>query len=540
MKRKTFEQKREEMKRLTETMNQSIESYFETPEQMAEHLAFMMQFYQYSLRNTALIQNQFRGARAVGSYKFWQEKGFQVQKGEKAIQILVPNKTQPKFKDANGKWKSIKKSTEQEKELIKKGDLEKKKSELYFAKGSVFDVSQTGAKASDLPDIFPNRWLEGDVANYKDMFEAMKKVGDNLNVTIGEPLEELGSAKGVFYQGVSGRNNHIGLNPRNGELQNVKTLIHELAHAKLHRTPEKHFGLSSEQKEFQAEMTAYAVASYFSIDTSDYSLGYLANWTQGKELNDKAKLLEEVREAAVEFIEIMEPELMKEQEKNMENGKDEFLQAIQDRKDTTELIELIELIEVNKEAMGYMIDNMGEEHTKGLYYLLDGDVVVGVDNSANDAWTEEFDHIVKCKAWLKRYELDIGKPQIYIESSEAPELESDSMMDFAIGNAIMEKLEEKYQDDSRYYKTRYYIVFPETDNSEMKVVSMDRLDIGDGEFLNAYHQVRKEGNLTEEQQIMLDHAFHNFLFENEKKDMNEWLRGKTEKRKLQKIDMEMM
>src|SRR5699024_11949347 len=85
LKRKSFEQKREEVKRLTGTMDQSIESYFETPEQMAEHLAFMMQFYQYSLRNTALIQSQFKGAKAVGSYKFWQDKGFQVQKGEKAI-----------------------------------------------------------------------------------------------------------------------------------------------------------------------------------------------------------------------------------------------------------------------------------------------------------------------------------------------------------------------------------------------------------------------------------------------------------------------
>ncbi|WP_206207690.1 hypothetical protein [Virgibacillus indicus] len=71
MKRKTFDQKREEVKRLTETMNQSIGSYFKTP----EHLAFMMQFYQYSLRNTALIQNQFKGAQAVGSYKFWQQTG---------------------------------------------------------------------------------------------------------------------------------------------------------------------------------------------------------------------------------------------------------------------------------------------------------------------------------------------------------------------------------------------------------------------------------------------------------------------------------
>src|SRR5699024_9836314 len=122
-------------------------------------------------------------------------------------------------------------------------------------------------------------------------------------------------------------------------------LLHELAHAKLHSSPEKCMNLTSEEKEFQAEMAAYAVASYFDIDTSDYSLGYLAKWTQGKELQDKAKLLEEVRAASVEFIEIMEPELMKEQVKTLENGKDLFLQAIQDRKDTSELGE------VNREAM---------------------------------------------------------------------------------------------------------------------------------------------------------------------------------------------
>lgn len=533
MKRKTFEEKREEVKQLTETMNQSIESYFETPEQMAEHLAFMMQFYQYSLRNTALIQNQFRGAQAVGSYKFWQEKGFQVQKGEKAIQILVPNKTQPKFKDANGKWKSIKKAAEQEKELINRGELEKKASGLYFGRGSVFDVAQTDAKASDLPDIFPNRWLEGDVANYQDMLEAMKKVGNKLDVTIGEPLEELGSAKGVFYQGIGDRNNHIGLNPRNGELQNVKTLIHELAHAKLHGTPEKHFNLSSEEKEFQAEMTAYAVASNFGIDTSDYSLGYLANWTQGKELKDKAKLLEEVRETAVEFIEIMEPEFMKEQSKSIDKEK-VFLQAIQGRMDISELTE------VNKEAMDYVIDNMEEEHTKGLYYGVDGNVVVGMDNSKNEALTEEFDHIVKCKAWLKRYDLNVEKPQMFIEWSEAPELESDSMMDFAQGNELMGKLEEKYQDDNRYYKTRYHVVFPESNNSKMKVVSMDRLDIGDGEFLNPDHQVRKEANLTGEQRMILDETVCSLLLENEIKDIDDWLKGKNEKQKIQEVDMGMM
>jgi len=174
MKKKTFEQKREEIKELTETMNESIASYFETPEQMAEHLEFMMQFYNYSLRNTALIQNQFSGAQAVGSYKFWQEKGFQVQKGEKAIQILVPNKTQPKFKGDDGKWKGIKYASTEEKERIKAGELEKKEGRTYFGKGSVFDISQTNAKASDLPEIFPNKWMEGNVANYVHPREVFK------------------------------------------------------------------------------------------------------------------------------------------------------------------------------------------------------------------------------------------------------------------------------------------------------------------------------------------------------------------------------
>lgn len=533
MRRKTFEQKREEIKELTETMNESIASYFETPEQMAEQLEFMMQFYHYSLRNTALIQNQFSGAQAVGSYKFWQEKGFQVQKGEKAIQILVPNKTQTKFKDDNGKWKGIKYANTQEKKRIKSGELEKKEGRTYFGKGSVFDISQTNAKASDLPEIFPNKWMEGNVANYQAMLGAMVEVGNNLDVTIGEPMEELGSAKGAFYYGMGTRQNHIGLNPRNGELQNVKTLLHELAHAKLHSSPENRMNLSSEEKEFQAEMTAYAVASYFDIDTTDYSLSYLANWTQGKELQDKVKLLEEVRAASFEFIEIMEPELMKDKVNSLENGKDLFLQAVQDRKDTSELIE------VNQEAMNYIIDNMGEEHTKGLYYRVNGDVIVGVDNSTNDAWMEEFDYVVKCKAWLKRYDLDVEKPQMFIEWSEAPELKNNTMMEFAAGNEMIEKLEKKYQKQGQVYEAKYSVMFPDKRDSDLEVVDAGKIELGDGEYLNTYHKLKGDGDLTKRHQAILDANVYNSYLQ---KDDLKWRDRKqiNKKRELQKAGMEMM
>src|SRR5699024_9304508 len=270
----------------------------------------------------ALIRSQFEGAQAVGSYNFWKDKGFQVQKGEKALKVLVPNKTAPKFKTDEGKWKNMKYATEQEKERVDKGELEQRKSRLYFSTGNVFEVSQTNAKANDLPEIFPNKWIEGDVANYETKLESMYKIGDKLNVTIGEPFEELGTAKGAFYHSVHDKNNgHIGLNPRNGELQNIKTLLHELGHAKLHNSKNEHYqAMPAEEKEFQAEMTAYAVASYFDIDTSDYSLRYLANWIQDKEMKDKAKLLADVRETAIEFIDEIEPDLVKERDKEQEKS----------------------------------------------------------------------------------------------------------------------------------------------------------------------------------------------------------------------------
>src|SRR5699024_3791124 len=120
----SWEKRRKKINNATERMNEAINEYFTTHEQLGKYLQFMTKFYQYSPRIAALIQNQFRGAEAVGSFKFWKEKGFPVQKGEKGIVILVPNRTAHRFKDTEGAWKNIKHATEKEKELIRKGDLE--------------------------------------------------------------------------------------------------------------------------------------------------------------------------------------------------------------------------------------------------------------------------------------------------------------------------------------------------------------------------------------------------------------------------------
>lgn len=324
-KKSKWEEKREKIQETMDQMDKEIDGYFETPEQMGEYLEFMTKMYNYSPRNSGLIQKQFRGAEAVGSFKFWKDKGFSVNKGEKGIQILTPNQSPPRFKTEDGKWKNTRYANQKEKAMLKWGDLEKRDGSMYFTFGHVFDVSQTDAKASDLPEIFPNRWMEGDVKDYDVLMDSFKNIADDLDVTYGDPFNELGSAKGAFYHAVDENKSkgHIGLNPRNSELQNVKTMIHELAHAKLHSGNDV-FKLSEEEKEFQAEMVAYSTASYFGIDTSDYSLRYLAKWTQGKELQDKTKLLDEVRDTSMEFIKSIESDLImnKENELISEESKD--------------------------------------------------------------------------------------------------------------------------------------------------------------------------------------------------------------------------
>ncbi|WP_286170767.1 ImmA/IrrE family metallo-endopeptidase [Bacillus sp. NTK071] len=137
----------------------------------------------------------------------------------------------------------------------------------------------------------------------------MEAIAEKNNIRIVKPYEELGATKGVSYT----ERGEVALNPRNSERQDAKTLLHELTHAKLH-TKDNFNAYSKPEKEFQAEMTAYTVASYFNIDTSDYSLDYLHHWTKGHEFNDHERLLQEVQVTAKEFISTMEESMNQEKE----------------------------------------------------------------------------------------------------------------------------------------------------------------------------------------------------------------------------------
>lgn len=316
-KKKTTEQKMQEIEELTAGMTEQIDSYFISEKALREHLRFMANFHNYSVRNMVLIDQQFLGATAVGSFNFWKNKGATVQKGEKGIKILVPTPVQ--FFKRNGKEVSVSSATKQEKEWIANNQLETSK-KLFFKVGHVFEYTQTNARELNLSvsEIFGTYHRDGIVENQKEMLLALNNVAAKLDFTVLEkPSFELGTAKGAAFP----YEKAIALNPRNTEYENVTTLIHELAHAKLHG-PEKRDALTTSEREFQAEMVSYVVANRYGIDTTDFTLSYLANWTKGAELKDKERLLNEVRSTASDFIEEIDKhfEQVKEQEQLLEKN----------------------------------------------------------------------------------------------------------------------------------------------------------------------------------------------------------------------------
>ncbi|PGE68875.1 LPD25 domain-containing protein [Bacillus toyonensis] len=491
---KSPEEKKEAVQALTKKMEKSVEGYFRTPEDLKEYLTFMAKFYHYSPSNISLIQSQFQGASAVGSFSFWKEKGFPVKKGEKGIKILVPNRTVAKFKDKEGTWKTVTKANEEEKKQIESKSVEVMPGRLYFAVGHVFDLSQTNAKAEDIPRIFPNRWLEGSVTDYQSLYKGMEAIAEKNGVKIIEPKQELGVAKGVSYT----LTKEVALNPRNSELQNVKTLLHELAHAKLH-TAETHMNYTAPEKEFQAEMTAYAVSSYFGIDTSEYSLGYLASWTQGKEMKDKTKLLKEVHETSIEFIETIENTL--EKEKEQINEKEVESMANQNEKQDEKNILLVEFMSLSNTTQELVsVTELREQADRNREF----EPVEGGEKLSDKEFIDAF-NVANQEKYAALNQDEITRPTMLIQWSENENFKGSQLIPFGEANEKMaevikniEKAKEEARERDEYVpydKTRYHIAIPkevDRDFGRMELVSMDRLDMGDGDYKTPYEQILNE------------------------------------------------
>ncbi|TCI75676.1 ImmA/IrrE family metallo-endopeptidase [Exiguobacterium sp. SH0S1] len=308
--RKTEQERKEELEMLTTRMNHQIESYFQSVESIREHLQFLGKFHNYSMRNAVLIESQFPGAIAVGSYRFWEKQGANVRRGEKGIQVFVPSPIE--YAHHNDKWIPLNQAPQSVKDGVRTGHIASHKV-MYFKIGHVFEYTQTDAreKGIDVSDIFKRYHRDGKLENEKDIMKVLYDIADERNITIlDEPFEEIGTAKGCYYPEL----HTIALNPRNTPFENVSVLVHELAHAELHnqeRNTEREKPLTTSEKEFQAEMVAYVVSHQLGFPTDEFSLSYLASWTKDKELPDKEQLLQEVHQTSATFLERIESHIEK-------------------------------------------------------------------------------------------------------------------------------------------------------------------------------------------------------------------------------------
>ncbi|ERI66139.1 hypothetical protein HMPREF1548_06058 [Clostridium sp. KLE 1755] len=281
----------DKVKEITARLEQGIQAVFDS-DRYKEFLTAMSKFHDYSLNNTILIAMQ--GGNLVKGYSQWQKEfDRHVKSGEKGIKIFAPAPYKVKKLVDKIDPDTRKPILDSEGKTVKE---EKEVTVPAFKVVTVFDISQTEGK--EFPDLSVKPLL-ADVEQYEDFFAALEKASP-------VPI--------AFEQITNGANGYFSLTDKRiaikegvSELQAVKTAIHEIAHAKLHDVDlnaplEEQNRVDRRSREVQAESVAYTVCQHFGLDTSDYSFGYVAGWSSGKEMTELKASLETIQATAKELI----------------------------------------------------------------------------------------------------------------------------------------------------------------------------------------------------------------------------------------------
>ena len=285
---------KERIKEITDQLEAGIQELFES-DKFKDYLTCMSKFHNYSLNNTILIAMQKPDATLVAGYKAWQtDHGRTVRKGERGIRILAPCK--------------FKVTVESEKE----GENPKELEYLKFKITHVFDISQTEGK--ELPSLGIDE-LSGGVDDYRNMYKALLRV---CPVPIVQEVIK-GGAKGYY----SDAEQRIAIMAGMSEMQTIKTMIHEIAHQKMHSSGTRTLDMPIDRrtKEVEAESVAYTVCQKLGLDTSDYSFGYIAGWSSGRDVKELKASLERIRSAADELITAIDKQLDHFRKREIERAK---------------------------------------------------------------------------------------------------------------------------------------------------------------------------------------------------------------------------
>ena len=252
--RKSIEEKKAQAEALHASITEQVDALRNTG-QWQRFLDFAQSFHAYSLGNLLLILSQCPDATAVAGFRAWQAKGRQVRKGERGIRIFGYRQQKVTKEDENGE--------------------EVEKSITRFPVLSVFDIGQTEPIEGEEDNSTLTQQLVG---------------SDDLGIVDG--LSDYLSAQGwtIERQSLPGTKNGytkpeerlVVLEEKLSPEHAAKTMIHETAHIELGHVEDmaeylEHRGLM----ETEAESVAYVVAGMLGIDTSAYSIGYIAGWSEG-------------------------------------------------------------------------------------------------------------------------------------------------------------------------------------------------------------------------------------------------------------------
>ena len=339
---------RERLREITEGIEQGIKELFESEKYM-RYLSVMSRFHRYSVNNTMLIYMQKPDATLVAGFNKWKNQfELHVKKGEHGITIIAPTPYKKKIEE-------MKRDPDTQAPILDadgKAVMEEKEIEIpMFRPVKVFDVSQTDGKP--LPQLASS--LSGNVQNYDVFMEALKR-----SAPVPIEFEPMAAGMDGYF---SSDNQRIAIRQGMSEVQTVSATVHEIAHSKLH-DPKKQeaeptwkvvmvseggtkqdfsqgFATEAEAEqaaadagwryvdenrfewrlevekdlaavkqaakdrrteEVEAESISYAVCQYYGIQTGENSFGYIANWSQGKELKELRASLETINKTSGELI----------------------------------------------------------------------------------------------------------------------------------------------------------------------------------------------------------------------------------------------
>lgn len=291
-------------KGLSQVLKEGVKDYFES-DTYKRYLETMSKFHDYSPRNIQLIMKQNPDASHVASFKKWKDDfDRSVNKGEKSLRIFAPitlKRKDPKTKepllDENGNEQTF----------------------TSFKLVPVFDVSQTSGKELAKP-VYD---LEGTYEDYGNLYKSAKEVSEANGVPFSFS-NDTRKANGYY----SPKDNHIVIKQGMSEQQTLKTIFHEMAHSDLHNLEKlQETPLKRSTAELQAESVAFVVASHYGLDTSEYSFGYLATWSQDPEgLSDLEAQIKIVQKEADSLISRIDKSLEKYQSKEL--TKDAFQEKL--------------------------------------------------------------------------------------------------------------------------------------------------------------------------------------------------------------------